>query len=462
MTSATCASTCQGKGERVAAFACTANQYPSRTLNCFSAAQCTDVAGKWDSDFQPPECTNGFHYCYADSSTAAKVKLQVSIGSLTSPKDLGDYVAAAYQWMISAATLIAIVFTMVGGLQWAFGATSAEQIGKAKKRIMNGVIGLILLLSAYLILATVNPNLLSLKVPSFPMIKTVSLVDNASCDELIEEGYEVDDGGKVHECGTVGTVKTDNNGAAVADGTVCNFSKCPSDRQVCIPGEKPTCMLCEELVYNNSVLPVTPSLCAAFNALPAYDTEQVLTKGSFTPVSGSNKGKTITWDQQVYQKYEQCFYTRDADGGGGFPLDLRGACARLVVNCAGINTCSEYDTNTFVFSGSTSNNVALNSIDLGKNSGLVKSSSATAQSLVNDLGEVTLGSVCEFGPIADICAWHRQQMDEGKACLIQSVNLAEIISSLDSVVSAFSGVTAATYNCVTAPDTSSWFYTVWD
>jgi len=442
MTSATCSSTCKTKGQQVAAFACSANQYPNRTLNCFSSEQCSDAAGIWDSAFQPPECTNGFHYCYPDSSTAAKVTLQVSIGSLKVPEDLGDYVAAAYKWLIGASTLIAIVMIMVGGLQWSFAAFNAEQIAKAKKRMANGVIGLVLLLSTYLILATVNPNLLKLQVPRFPMIKTVSLVDNASCDELIAEGYKVDDGGKAHECGTVGKVKNDEKGAEVADGTVCNFSKCGKDTQICVPGEKPTCMECPEITGSNAVVMATQSVCSAFNSLPSYEKTTKNLSNDYTVGSGADK-KTVQLHQEFTNTFQQCFFTRDPDAGGE-PTG-RPACALVKLDCNQITSCGNYDDKVRVFTGTK--NIDLDEIDLGANSGLTGSS--TAETVMGQLGELTLGTFCQNTQLSDMCGYNRGTSP--KACYIGALQTALILQgTIADVVSAASTIT---YDC---QDSSLW------
>ncbi len=447
MTSATCASTCQKKGAQVAAFACSANQYPSRTLNCFSAEQCADVSGTFD-DFQPPECSNGFHYCYPSGSNATKATLQVSIGSLTSPVDLGEYVGAVYSWLIGASTLIAIVLIMVGGLQWSFAAVSSEQIGKAKKRMMNGVAGLVLLLSTYLILATVNPNLVKLQVPQFPMIKTVSLVDNASCDELITEGYTVDDGGKAHECGTVGTVQKDENGAAVADGTVCNFSKCGKDTQMCVPGETPTCMECQELTGSNSVLMVTQSICSAFNSLPSY---AKTTKNISFNYTLSN-GQVVQPHVETTDKFQQCFFTRDPDAGGE-PTG-RAACALVTVDCNNITSCDAYSS---IPVRTGSGQTTLSEVDLGKNSGLIGSDNGAAQVLMDQLGDLTLGSFCGYSALNDICSYSRTT-DKGQACDIQSVQLGLAAVSISTIVAATSAVT---YSC-TSFDSNAWWVDLFD
>ncbi|MBI5793550.1 hypothetical protein HZA87_00465 [Candidatus Uhrbacteria bacterium] len=439
MTSATCASTCSAKGKQVAAFACTANQYPSRTLNCFSAEQCADASGTFD-DFQPPECANGFHYCYPSGSNAVKATLQVSIGSLTTPADLGQYVGAVYSWLVGASTWIAIVMIMVGGLQWSFAAVSSEQIGKAKKRMMNGVVGLVLLLSTYLILATVNPNLVKLQVPQFPMIKTVSLVDNASCDELIKEGYTVEYDG-AEECGTVGTVTKDENGADVADGTVCNFSKCGSDTEICVPGETPTCMECQDLTGSNPVVMVTQSVCSAFNSLPSYVKTTKNISNNYTVGSGANQ-KEVQLHQDVTNTFQQCFFTRDPDAGGE-PTG-RAACALVKLDCSQITSCSNYD-DVLVYTGTGT--TKLDNIDLGANSGL--SGSSTSETIMSQLGDLTLGSFCQNTQLADMCGYNRGTSP--KACYIDALQTALILSG--TVADVVSSASSITYDC---QDNSFW------
>ncbi len=445
MTSQECQTSCKAKGQTVAAFACTANQHPSRSVSCFTQEQCAEQSGILDSQYQPPECPSGYHYCFPDPKNTPKISLAISIGGLTSTNDLGEYVAKAYQWLIGSATVIAIVFLMVAGLRWALGSGSSEQIGKATTQIRNAVLGLVLLLSSYLILYTVNPQLLRMTVPRFPLIKTVSLVDNASCDELIKEGYKVEYKGP-EACGTVGTVKNDPDGNAVADGIVCNFSYCENKWETCIPGEKPECMRCEELVANNPVLTPTPSLCAAFNQLKSYEIEQGVKNVPHTVGGGANQ-KIVLLEETQVQQYEYCFYTRDPDAGG--ELTGRGACARLFLDCGDIKSCEDYDK-TPVFTKSSSGSVELDAVDVGRNSGLSGTDSGAGKLLYDGLGELTLGSMCANLATADLCAWNRTESK--RACYIDSTNIDAVS---DSVLSA---LTTTSYNCKTSPDTSSWWY----
>ncbi|MEK7620310.1 MAG: C39 family peptidase [Patescibacteria group bacterium] len=88
---------------------------------------------------------------------------------------LGDYIAGIYKYLLGISTTIAIVMIMVGGLQWSLGGQSPEAIGKAKTRIKNAVTGLVLLLGTYVILFTVNPQLIGLQFPELEVIQYVFL-----------------------------------------------------------------------------------------------------------------------------------------------------------------------------------------------------------------------------------------------------------------------------------------------
>lgn len=83
---------------------------------------------------------------------------------------MADYIAGLYKWLIGVATLIAIVFIMIGGLQYAL-----FQQKEGTKRIKNAVAGLVLLLSTYIILATINPRLVILEMPELQVVKYAAL-----------------------------------------------------------------------------------------------------------------------------------------------------------------------------------------------------------------------------------------------------------------------------------------------
>lgn len=93
-----------------------------------------------------------------------------SLMSEKSTKPIGEYVKAIYKYLIGIVGIIAVVVMMFGGLRWITAAGSAEGISEAKAWIGASLTGLVLVLGSYMILKTVNPDLVNLKTSP---VKTV-------------------------------------------------------------------------------------------------------------------------------------------------------------------------------------------------------------------------------------------------------------------------------------------------
>ncbi len=132
---------------------------------------------------------------------AGAVDLQVDIpGQSDAGKDLAHYVAAWYTFGVSAISIIAVVMIMWGGFEWITAAGSATLIGQAKGRIMNAIVGIILVLTSYGLLYLINPALVELRMPVIETIEKVEikivrnwddypfcLNDNWACGYIKEE-----------------------------------------------------------------------------------------------------------------------------------------------------------------------------------------------------------------------------------------------------------------------------------
>ncbi|MFH1632042.1 MAG: pilin [bacterium] len=70
---------------------------------------------------------------------------------------LGEYIEAVYIWLISAASIVAIVVLMLGGLEYMLARGKPAMITKATERMKNAVIGMMLLLGAYTIAFLLDP-----------------------------------------------------------------------------------------------------------------------------------------------------------------------------------------------------------------------------------------------------------------------------------------------------------------
>ncbi|MCR4278356.1 MAG: pilin [bacterium] len=74
---------------------------------------------------------------------------------------LSQYISAVYRYLTGIAVVTAAIMVMYGGFKYIVASTGA-QVESGKKTIVDATVGLILILGAYTILNTLNPNLLKL------------------------------------------------------------------------------------------------------------------------------------------------------------------------------------------------------------------------------------------------------------------------------------------------------------
>jgi len=378
-------------------YATDSSQFPSANLQCFSKEELCEKDmdgdgindGTFDSK-QPAECPSGWHYCYP--SDTKKYTLQISIpspsgGAVTSVYNYGEYVNAVYKYLLGFAVTIAIVFVMIGGIRYVVGATTGE-IGKAKDMIVKAITGLILLLFAYAILYTVNPELIKMKVPKLPMIRQVSLLSGGdSCDALLNEGYTIDRNsvteGRYGQniCGSMAVVTTKPDGTEVADGTTCMFMDC-FGRAVEPGGNKETakclsdgatgwCVSCNQ-IYAENDFGITPSVsrCASLDPAdtyvnasetnPAYDQYNVCgfthEPTMFTSVAGATAALTATTAAAIVSGG-----TLAAGVGAWYTLDvadeaMTGSCVDMTISCQKVVACADYNSSAWQVTNTKTDN----------------------------------------------------------------------------------------------------------
>jgi len=73
---------------------------------------------------------------------------------------LGSYLDSMFKIGIGLAGVFAVLMIVIGGIQYIGGAANPSARTEAKNKITNAIFGLVLALGAWLILYTVNPNLL--------------------------------------------------------------------------------------------------------------------------------------------------------------------------------------------------------------------------------------------------------------------------------------------------------------
>ncbi len=86
---------------------------------------------------------------------------------------IGDYLSGLYKYGVAIAAFLAGIMMIVGGFQYLTAGGDATRAGAGKKRVTNAVIGLALSLGSYLILVTINPDLVSFNALHISVVKGI-------------------------------------------------------------------------------------------------------------------------------------------------------------------------------------------------------------------------------------------------------------------------------------------------
>jgi len=92
------------------------------------------------------------------------------VGEIT---DISDYIKVLYLFGLAIVGVIAMLFIIIGGIRYMTAAGNEAGITEAKGQITSAILGLVLVLTSWLILHTVNPELVSLKKLNIPKVNTV-------------------------------------------------------------------------------------------------------------------------------------------------------------------------------------------------------------------------------------------------------------------------------------------------
>lgn len=353
-TAEACVASCANEGQKFLACARTLDEHPDTYAYCFTREQCTGFAspdGNVTGEFQDEasKCSPERGYCFPINAKPIKLNIHLGTG-VTTVTDLGDYINKGYNFALGASVTVAIVILMIGGLRYVMAAQTGET-AKAKAMIQNAVIGLVLLIGAFVILYTVNPQLTKLQAPSVPMARPTAITAGFNCEKLVEQKYTiVDKDGKelkAGKCGEKGVIQKNEKGVEVGSGTLCTFSGCDAGKQCAIgPKGEGVCTSCQEVV---------PGATAGSSTLiPSQTTCSQLTKTS----SDRNIIPFCTYTQDpsvIVSGFQMSFaaaLTAVPVAGpliaAGFSASqaadiIAGTCAEFTVNCAAIHACANYE-----------------------------------------------------------------------------------------------------------------------
>ncbi len=108
---------------------------------------------------------------YVPYAAIAQVKLETGLpnipgNQLTVGQELPSYINYLFIFGLSLIAFLALVQMMIGGLTYILAAGNVAKVEDAKNTIQQALLGLGLLLVSYLLLRTINPDLVNLRNPN--------------------------------------------------------------------------------------------------------------------------------------------------------------------------------------------------------------------------------------------------------------------------------------------------------
>ncbi len=94
-----------------------------------------------------------------------------SASSVDTTTGLEVYFNTLVKIFIGLLSVLAVVMTIVGGIQYMLSETASEK-GGGKSRILSAIFGLVLALASYMILNTINPKLVNIHI-GFPPVSSL-------------------------------------------------------------------------------------------------------------------------------------------------------------------------------------------------------------------------------------------------------------------------------------------------
>ncbi len=88
-----------------------------------------------------------------EAGTSTKIKKDATT--------IGEYIRSVYDYLIAIIGLLAVIVLMLAGVIWLTAGGNAERIGQAKGLITGSLTGVVLVLVSYVILETINPELVN-------------------------------------------------------------------------------------------------------------------------------------------------------------------------------------------------------------------------------------------------------------------------------------------------------------
>ncbi|MDA3803039.1 MAG: pilin [Patescibacteria group bacterium] len=139
------------------------------------------------NNFQTIKFTPQIEFPNTGINTTTALSGQPSSDGVISSNLLSIYITAIYKYGLSVAGILAAIMLMGAGVIWLTSGGDSGKINKAKSLITGSIIGMFLLFGSYIILNTVNPNLIELKPID---LSTITRLDGLVCCHF-EKGQKI-------------------------------------------------------------------------------------------------------------------------------------------------------------------------------------------------------------------------------------------------------------------------------
>jgi Type IV secretion system pilin len=118
---------------------------------------------------------------FINSALAASVNITTTLpGPNGASAGVGGFVANFYTFALLISGILAFGAIVWGGVRYAAGRGNPSSESEGKSWITNALLGMLLLAGAYIILNTINPNILNLQLPAMPTLASPQAVNNGT------------------------------------------------------------------------------------------------------------------------------------------------------------------------------------------------------------------------------------------------------------------------------------------
>ncbi|XOU94435.1 MAG: pilin [Candidatus Kerfeldbacteria bacterium] len=133
---------------------------------------CSIPEGYWNEGYEPIV----INFSLPGVTTEVDGKYQV--------KNLQCFIVGIYVYFSGVAGILATVMIMYGGVKYVISMGNPSRMGDAKDTIFSAVVGLVLVLGAYVLLNLINPNITTLKVPGLDLANIAPVPEECTADAV--------------------------------------------------------------------------------------------------------------------------------------------------------------------------------------------------------------------------------------------------------------------------------------